>query len=326
MTPAADLDGPGINGSALPAPRAPDAARTGWTLKRVLVGLVGSLVAMLLAASYLGGDAVNDRRLWARGILEATGVSDLLFESARNWALERGRVHMALAKAEPLSEDDGAGIDAHRRAADAAFAEALRRLADHPAFAVDGAIIDRIRQRHDDLVALRVAADGDLRNPAAARRATTAAGWMPTASALLEATQQLVMVIDALSEGEEGRLAALQEIRRRAWLINDVAGRERATLGALIAGGAPISPETKHELSALRARLMLAWESLGVLAGREDIAPRIATGVAGLGDAMFGPFEATRQAVYRAGGDGRPYPLPAAAWFAASTQAIESAL
>ncbi len=326
MTPASEVGGPGLNGSALPASRAPSAARTGWTLKRVLVGIVGSLVAMLLAVSYLGGDAVNDRRLWARGILEATGVVDLLFESARNWALERGLVHMALAKAEPVSAEDGASIDAHRRTADAAFAEALRRLANHPAFAVDGAVIDRLRQRHDDLVALRVVADGDLRNPAALRRATTTAGWMPAASALIEATQQLVLVTDALSEGEAGRLAALQEIRRLAWLINDVAGRERATLGALIAGGAPISPETKRELSALRARFMLAWESLGVLAGREDTAPRIAAGVAGLGDAMFGPFEATRQAVYQAGNDGRPYPLPAAAWFATSTRAIESAL
>ncbi|WP_247887160.1 HAMP domain-containing methyl-accepting chemotaxis protein [Azospirillum sp. SYSU D00513] len=297
--------------------------RATLSIKSLVYIVVAVLSALsLFSAGRQAFDAWDARRQAEAGRMANPAVSALL-DAAGGWAIERGRTNSALAAERPAGSEALAAIAERRKAADAALERASTGLAVIPDFPGRAALAGEVEATRAALARARGAVDRALGLPLAERDAELLRGWVPTVTALIEASQRLRVAVNQENVGTDLTATELQQVRHLAWVMSEYAGRERALVGGALAAEKPFTPDQLRALGANRGRVEFAWESLSALAERGGA---LGAPLAAVKSGFFGEFQALRAGILATGGAGQPYPVGAEAWIAASTKGIDTIL
>ena len=291
-----------------------------------LLSLAGVLcVAVILFAAH------GAHRSWTEaemddGVSRSVAISDLLLQSAGNWAVERGVTNAALAQPGAASAETLAAIAARRQAADEALSEALARLGAGPEFKDRSSLIAGVEKRFDAVVVLRSQADGALKVDADQRPADLSANWVPTLTDLIMESQRLRLAARYLPKSMETQVMMLEQVKNAIWVMSEFAGRERAVIGAAISSGTQLDTAKLQTLATYRGRLEQAWMEVETYLDAEGADPGIVDVAAKVKSVFFGSFEAVRKKVYAQGIAGGTYDLDAGTWIAEATAGIDTLL
>ncbi|MDP6352191.1 MAG: HAMP domain-containing protein, partial [Alphaproteobacteria bacterium] len=301
------------------------AGNTRITIRNTLFAVVGVFLVMTAAlAGFKAVEAVRDLDIVGQADA-ANAISDLLLNSANNWAVERGVTNAALVGNEPIGADVREKIDARRATADPAFAEALKRLAETGDFGGKQELMTEATAAFEAAKAKREFADAELAKPKANRDMSNLGDWVPAMTALILRSQELRVAITASVEmdGATGQLVSLKHF---AWLMSEFAGRERAILGGMISSNARLTSDRLRLLSRFRGEVEAGWNTLTGQAGSDQVPDRVKQAVAEAKTAYFTEFQNTRESVYAAGTDTARYPMTTPQWISEATAGIDSVL
>jgi methyl-accepting chemotaxis protein len=301
--------------------------RWGLSLRSLLLSIVGALALLLAVAG--GMDLVAALRERAE-VTHATAVAakaDRLLAAAADWARERGQSNGALGAAAPAPAEAMAALRDRRRTADAALAEALAGIA--PTAAPGSSLaraIETVAATHRQLEAARAAVDLGLALPRESRDPALAATITARSSQLIVEALRLRLAAMPRSDEQSVQLAELQNVRHFASVMAEYAGRERAIFAGLIAAGGRLQAETLATLAGHRGQVELSRDVVATYVAGSHATPAVRAAFATAEEVFFGRFEATRQAVRRAGTTGEAYPMTSAEWFTRSTEGIDTLL
>jgi methyl-accepting chemotaxis protein len=295
---------------------------------RIAVLLPALLTALAIPLLVATGLMVADNwqaRTMAEETARANATADLLLGAAGHWAVERGRTNAALNA--PLEQ-----VAAHREeiakrraSADAAYAEAMARLAADRKF-TQPALMDKTRAAYDRLTALRTQVDGELAKPFDQRDRAIAKRWFPTITALIDETQSMRLIATRSGGGAAATLSDIADLKHFVWVMSEYAGRERARVGALVSSETPMNTAAVNELAGFRGRVDLAWSRLQAAREAGILPPSVLSAMDEVHSAFFGKFQTVREAVYQAGSAGGIYPVDGPGWMKDSTAAIDTIL
>ncbi|WP_284700295.1 methyl-accepting chemotaxis protein [Nitratireductor mangrovi] len=262
----------------------------------------------------------------ARQMQANNATADLFLTSAGAWAAERGNTNAALQGAAKADAKVLTRIKGLREKADAALLGALERVEGGPRFEGRDTLLEKVRADMKAVTALRADVDGELAKSLTQRDPAVVARWVPTMTALIMSSQDLRIASQIIPNNALARSLLLQEVKQAVWVMSEYSGRERAAIGAVIAGGTPISSDQRASLAELRGRLEQARATVEAYAARDFASPDVVHALETVREEFFGTFETLRQDVYRAGAGGSAYPLSADEWISAATRAIDTLL
>ncbi|WP_404401248.1 methyl-accepting chemotaxis protein [Pelagibacterium halotolerans] len=296
------------------------------SVRSILILLVSILCIAVIAFSAREVVSGWQRIAVAGGISESGQTSDLLLTAAGNWAVERGITNSALAMPGSVPTAMREAIDTRRQRADEAFERARLRIAAGPDFKNRDTILDEIDAAYTTVVALRQQADAALAVAADARPAGLGAQWVPTFTDLIMASQRLRLAAQFLPETMETRVLLAENLKDMVWVMSEFAGRERALIGATIAGAAPLDTETLRTLATYRGRVEQAWAGVEAYLEKDDAPAGLIAAADEVRRVFFGDFENIRAQVYAEGTNGTPFSLDADTWIAEATTGIDTLL
>lgn len=282
-----------------------------------ITGLLGTGLIVLLGQTAIDMTGLRDA---SRKAMHANTIGDHLLGGAGDWAIERGATMASLSAAPAVGSERRALIDRHRSLADGHLRAALEMIAEAgtDTAAVEAAFVD--------VLALREDVDDNLGLPRDRRDPTLGARWFGGITALIEASQDLRRAIELSVPSTDLRLVHFQRMKDAIWTMSEYAGRERATIGAAIAAGGPMSVETLNAIAARRGRVEHAWEMAGTVAASVPVSPGIAAAIDNVRADFLGTHGRARQAVLDAAATGAPYPMSESDWIAAATAGINTIL
>jgi len=289
------------------------------------------VILSLFVVGLLGLAALNLNSAWtqmtaAQAMRSNNDIGDLFLDSAGSLAAERGVTNAALGAASAIDEQHRSQIVELRRKADGALDSALQAIEAQADFNGRSALLAKVRADHDALAALRRDVDAQLALGGLERDAGVVGKWVPAATALIMSSQQLRIAAQVIPSSALARTQIMLDLKHSTWVMSEYAGRERATIGGLIARGANIDSATLSRLAEFRGRLEQAWSSVEAYASRESANPLVLPAVAAARAEFFGTYQGVRENVFSAGSKGLPYPVNAEQWIAAATRGIDSLL
>ena len=296
------------------------------SVKGTLLAVVATLALMVIALAGVSAWSAWHKSNEISRILGSNETGALLLKAAGDLAVERGATNTALAAEEPASASVLDTISKRRAAADAAYKDAMTRVRAGQGFKDKERILADAESTHGALEQLRRRTDAELNKPKSQRDPKLIDGFIPAIRRFIEATQAVRVAAEYESDSADVRLAQLQSLKHYVWVMSEYAGRERANVGGLIAAGSRLSPALIESLASYRGRLEIAWYTVEATANKQGTDPAIAAQVAQVRDVFFGRFQETRDAVYKAGGDGTAYPVDSAEWFRRATVGVDTIL
>ncbi len=260
------------------------------------------------------------RRAAAQEAVHVNTISDHLLGSAGDWAIERGATVTALNVREPIGSTRRALIDKQRGLADSQLRTALDMIDQRSKETRD------VASAFDAVVGLRDDIDRNLGLPGESRDPALGAKWFSAATELIESTQRLRRRIEMTLEAADPRLQHFQRMKDAIWVMSEYAGRERAAIGAVIAGGKQMSVETLGSIAGHRSRVEYAWESIRTVSENISVSADIAAALDAVHRGFFGALGDTRQAVLASAMAGTAYPVSDEEWISAATAGIDTIL
>ena len=292
------------------------------TIRAKLLALIAVLGVMLLVVAGHRAMSALDALRVAEQVRTINGVSDRLLAAAGAWAVERGTTNTMLSDLKAASAAQKDTVAAKRRAADAAYADALRAVTDSSLLPSSAKVAEEARTAFAKVEGLRRQVDEALARGEAA--AELRRDWFPSVSALIVASQRLRGVVEDGGPVLGASVRRAFELKNALWEMSEYAGRERGMVGGVVAGGKPFTPAQLETVARARGHVESGWTTLRQLA--DGFGPRVGTGVTTIERAFFGEFEATRVTVFDASAKGQAYPVNGAQWFAAATAGIDRIL
>lgn len=253
-------------------------------------------------------------------------VGDIFLSAAGSLAAERGVTSAALANPMPSDARVRDQIARLRSEADTALRTALEKVRAAGDFSGREALLGRVARDVAVVDALRAEADRALGEPGGKRDPETAKRWVPTVTGLIVSSQELRLAAQVVPSSALARTQILLDLKQSMWVMSEYAGRERATIGALIGRGAPIDNTSLAMLAEYRGRLEQSWSMMEAYGAREFADPSILASMATVRSDFFGAFETVRGTVYAAGAAGEPYPMRSEQWVEAATRGIDTLL
>ncbi len=305
-------------------PDQPD--RFSMSVRTSLLVILSLFVIGLLSLAALNLNAAWTQMTAAQSMRSNNDIGDLFLDSAGSLAAERGVTNAALGAASAVDEQHRSQIAELRQKADGALASALEAIEAQADFTGRSALLAKVRADHDALVALRRDVDAQLALGGLERDAGVAGKWVPAATALIMSSQQLRTAAQVIPESALARTQIMLDLKHSTWVMSEYAGRERATIGGLVARGSTIDSAALSRLAEFRGRLEQAWSMVEGYAARDSANPLVLPAVAAARAEFFGTYQGVRDGVYAAGSKGLPYPVNAEQWIAAATRGIDSLL
>lgn len=296
------------------------------SVRTSLLVILSLFVTGLLSLAALNLNTAWTQMTAAQAMRANNDVGNLFLDSAGSLAAERGATNAALGSSAVIDEQKRSQIAELRRKADDALAGALAAIEAQADFNGRSALLARVRADHDAVVALRRDVDTQLARSGLERDAAVVGKWVPTATALIMSSQKLRTAAQIVPASALARTQIMLDLKHATWVMSEYAGRERATIGGLIARGANIDSGTLARLAEFRGRLEQAWNSIETYAARESANPLVLPAVAAARAEFFGTYQGVRDSVYAAGSKGLPYPVNTEQWIAAATKGIDSLL
>ncbi|WP_367942939.1 methyl-accepting chemotaxis protein [Aquamicrobium sp.] len=253
-------------------------------------------------------------------------VGDIFLAAAGSLAAERGVTNTALASPMPADARVRDQLARLREEADAALRPALDKVRAGAGFSGRDALLSRVTRDMAALDSLRAEADRQLGELGGSRDEAMVKRWIPTATALVLSSQELRVAAQVVPSTALARTQILLDLKQAMWVMSEYAGRERATVGALVGRGGRIDAATLAMLAEYRGRLEQAWSMVEAYGAREFANPLVLTAMATVRSEFFGTFDTVRGAVYAAGAAGEPHPMKSEQWVEAATRGIDSLL
>ncbi|CAG0980772.1 Methyl-accepting chemotaxis protein II [Rhizobiaceae bacterium] len=300
--------------------------RFSMSVRTSLLVILSLFVVGLLSLAALNLNSAWTQMTAAQAMRSNNDIGNLFLDSAGSLAAERGVTNAALAGTSAIDEQIRSQIAELRRKADGALAGALDAIEAQADFNGRTALLAKVRADHDAVVALRRDVDAQLALGGLERDAGIAGKWVPTATALIMSSQQLRTAAQVIPASALARTQIMLDLKHSTWVMSEYAGRERATIGGLIARSANIDSATLSRLAEFRGRLEQAWSMVEGYAARESANPLVLPAVAAARAEFFGAYQGVRDSVYAAGSKGLPYPVNTEQWIAAATKGIDSLL
>ena len=300
--------------------------RFSMSVRTSLLVILSLFVIGLLSLAALNLNAAWTQMTAAQSMRSNNDIGDLFLDSAGSLAAERGVTNAALGAASAVDEQHRSQIAELRQKADGALASALEAIEAQADFTGRSALLAKVRADHDALVALRRDVDAQLALGGLERDAGVAGKWVPAATALIMSSQQLRTAAQVIPESALARTQIMLDLKHSTWVMSEYAGRERATIGGLVARGSTIDSAALSRLAEFRGRLEQAWSMVEGYAARDSANPLVLPAVAAARAEFFGTYQGVRDGVYAAGSKGLPYPVNAEQWIAAATRGIDSLL
>ncbi|WP_247323750.1 methyl-accepting chemotaxis protein, partial [Bradyrhizobium sp. 21] len=288
--------------------------------------IIAALVMLGLAsAGFIAYEAIAKRRE-SEAFLKVNGVARLLLRSAGHWAIERGLTNAVLKSPDVVSSERRAEIGKARATADEAFRAAVLDINAVPEMAVGQKQIADAASKFEALRHLREKVDASLSRPRAEREPDLVDGFVPTITDVIDvASNRLRLTLETLTSPPVARLAQLIGLRHLTAQMAENAGRERALLAGAVGARAKLGPEGFERLSALRAKVELAWDTVLPVRLRSDLPVQVGEAMSEVEQRYFGVYGETRL-IALAGGEGGDYRITGPEYFARATAGINAVL
>jgi len=296
-----------------------------FTIRNSLLTIVTLLVLGVLAFAGLGAVNAYKTLVHDEDILRMNELSDLLLESAGNWAVERGVTNAALGAVEPVAAARREKILQRRSTADSALSKALDRLRKVQMFPGQEQSVAALEEAFAAMQQIRHEVDLALQVPKEQRDTRLVSSWVPTATALVLKSRDLRVELTQ-SQGASSLIGQLTALKHFAWVMSEFAGRERAIVGGVVGSGSKLNHTTLQTLNAYRGQVELAWETVRDIAKEEGLPPAVSDAIDRAQATYFGTFQQTREAVYDGGVNRVAYPTTGIEWIEKATVAIDAIL
>lgn len=285
--------------------------------------MVTSLIAVFLLL-YMGLEAYNRSNLSSR-LYAMNDLADKIIIAASQEALERGVGATALANPAKVSMEVVNKIKAFRKKGDTALKEALS-IAEEAVEEVPGTrfsmLLDKMKNTYKSIEEARKWVDMSL------KEGTQYIGprdWFNTMTELIDMGAQLRQAAFISSDNPFQQITQDNLILKQAvWLVSEYMGRERGTIGPIIASGKPISPSVLEKLKAYRALVEQGIKDMISIGTDKETAPRIVSAIEEM-ERSLKDFDGIREKVYSVAETGN-YPISAGSWIGMATDAIEKVL
>ena len=258
---------------------------------------------------------------------QTTAANDLI-GGVYNILIERQAINSALQKTAPAGAEVIKEIGS-LRSASATVDVAFEKLLLHD-FANKNVLVQEFRAAREKAKAYRDKSDAALTLPKSERDPDVVNNTYAVLSAYVEATERLWSRVLAHMSGIDSELARLSSVRVLAWNIRDIAGRERAAVGAAILSSIKISDERLALIDSVRSQVDVLWRLLqGNL--NKDEHPALAKAMQAAVDEYFGKFRkasdlmrnTSKEGLIGMGGD---YPMTGSQWVATTTPQLATIL
>ncbi|OGW15941.1 MAG: hypothetical protein A2035_08320 [Nitrospirae bacterium GWA2_42_11] len=292
---------------------------------RVLINgvVIGMALLCLVLTGVLGWDAYQ-RRVVAVRLSAMNNMADMIIVAAAQEALERGVTATALGSNWAAGDDivnkikdfrtkgDGALNSALDIARDAAVREPESRFA---------ALFEKTNQAYESIAVARSRVDRSLRE---SERDIEPSEWFKAMTDVIDSAAMLRQAGFIASEPLDQITQDNLLLKQAVWLVSEYMGRERGTLGPMIASSKPVPPEVMEKLKAFNTIIQLGVKDTLSLEDSKGADPRIVLAIEDMEKAL-NSFTETRMEVYSAVGSGN-YPISASELIDRSTGAIDKVL
>jgi methyl-accepting chemotaxis protein len=291
------------------------------TIRKTLFGITGILALLVLGFSGVSSFVMLAKSHAAQSYLESERASELLLETARYLAVERGLSNAPLHSADPLPAERLAAVAEAAKSADAAVERAVRRLREIPQMAELISNIDRFEKTYHDYAGYRRVVAESLEKPLSGRKIEVVDGFAATITGVIDQAIQLRLALETLVRAPNADLAMMVQLRHLVAEMAEQAGRERAVFGGRIAQRKPFTLNDVRALSEHRGHIELAWDSVRSALLRHDLAPGPVAAIRSVEESYMKKLSEVRSAVLAAAATGE-YPISGRDWVDTSGAAI----
>ena len=292
---------------------------------RVLINgvVIGMALLCLVLTGVLGWDAYQ-RRVVAVRLSAMNDMADKIIVAAAQEALERGVTATALGSNWAAGDDIVNKIKDFRTKGDGALNSALDIARDaavrepESRFAV---LFEKTNQAYESIAVARSRVDRSLRE---SERDIEPSEWFKAMTDVIDSAAMLRQAGFIASEPLDQITQDNLLLKQAVWLVSEYMGRERGTLGPMIASSKPVPPEVMEKLKAFNTIIQLGVKDTLSLEDSKGADPRIVLAIEDMEKAL-NSFTETRMEVYSAVGSGN-YPISASELIDRSTGAIDKVL
>jgi methyl-accepting chemotaxis protein len=292
----------------------------------VLPLIISALTLMGVATAGLSAYQAYGRRQDAEAFLKVNQISQLLLQSAGQWAVERGMTNAPLKSPDALPAERRAEILKIRTVADQAFREAAQQLRAVPAMKAAEQRIVEAESAFRAFETFRSKVDENLAKPGSGRTSEVVEGFAPAITNLIEiAANKLRLTLETLTTPPTAALSQLVGVRHLTAQMAENAGRERAFLGGIIGAHSKLTADGIRKVFGFRGQVDLAWGTISPISQRSDAPAKIVDAIASVEKEYFRTYGETRDGVFAAGETGE-YKITGSDYVARATTAINSIL
>jgi len=289
---------------------------------RVLVnGTVIILSLLVVVLVGILGRGAYQRYVESKRLASMNEMADLIIDASVHEALERGITATALVGGGSAGSDTLEKIRELRTRGDESLNKALEIAGRMAAGGSDSrfvALYEKVGQAYKVLLEARKRVDGSLRGGGDEIGSDE---WFRVMTEVIDRARDLrqsaFISHGVLQEVVQDNLLLKEAI----WLVSEYIGRERGTLGPIIASQLPVPAGVMENLKVFRARVEIGLRDILSLKESREGDPRIVRAIDEMERALK-RFEETRMEVYSGSATGR-YPISPREWIRYSTEAID---
>ena len=290
-------------------------------IETLVQGCIAALGLAVVIGSGLAAWQAREGVAEAIRVQAVNEIGDHLLTATENLAVERGTTNTALRSADPATPETLAAIERRRSAADAAIDAAMARLATVEVSAA-APLLEQVALARRTIDGLRAAVAPALARPRAARDSALVDAWMPSIIAYMGSIARLSTTVGIEVKLADPFIAEQTTLKELVWQMRDHAGRERATIGALIAADSGLAATDRTALARFEGQARAFWLSIAEIAGRAGAEPELAAQLATTRASYFDRFRPEIDRVVEVMGRGAPAPMNGAAWYDVSNPAL----
>ena len=292
---------------------------------RVLVNSAVSVLSLLclILSGFMGWKAYQERSVAVR-LSRMNKMEDSIILAAAQEAMERGVTAAAISGNGEVSDAIKGRISTYRSKGDEALSAALaiaKEVAEEGPGSRFASSYEKTALSLKSLNEARQWVDKSLQGD---ERFIQSAEWFKTVTAVIDTAARLRQVAFAANKPLEQITQDNLVLKQAVWLISENMGRERGTIGGIIASGEPIPADIAEKLKSFHAVAVLGVSDIMTLKGAQGVDNRVLEAIGGMERALE-DFNEVRGQVY-AGGASGSYPVSSQDWFERSTMTIDKVL
>ena len=255
----------------------------------------------------------------------ASEISDSLLLLSGSLARERQTMELSV-ESRVLSisyKQRLARLTAEHQASRETFARVAEMLSDSRLSQIGGELQRRFLAQGAELDKMREEVDEGLARGRTAAAAALSRRFVQELTGLIATARELRTASDYRPSEPLHRIQSNQQLHDAIWVIEENLHHERSKLAVLLVKGRRFRPADAVDLGVLRGRIASGWDRIRHYMSRADSDPVIAAAVTAARSGIFDKFDEMRDAIYKAGLSGDPYPVTYIVWLDEAEKALQ---